>query len=139
MFFFEQGAAGQEAESVGQVEIEGVMLGIDQWTEAASKRTIEGVIHGIDQGAVGGSDKGIERTGHKVDDEGSEGYKRDDVDDVYFVKVRYLPNGNDDEELQAEYYDSDDHGRITKCSLKEEDDGYCEKDENYVFGVQSKP
>ncbi|KAL4273883.1 hypothetical protein GQ457_13G002480 [Hibiscus cannabinus] len=147
--------AGQEAESVGQVEIEG----------------------GIDQGAAEGSNKEIERTGHKVDDEGSEGYKRDDVDDLYFVKVKYLSYGNDDEKLQAgreklrksneksvlnfeesrgdlersemnvqedvefeeehekgtimeychdtEYYDSDDHGRITKCSLEEEDDAYC--------------
>ncbi|KAK8519279.1 hypothetical protein V6N13_133206 [Hibiscus sabdariffa] len=118
-------------------------------------------------------------TGHKVDDEGSEGYKRDDVDDLYFVKVRYLSDGNDDEELQAgieklrrlneksvinfeeskgdqersemnvqedvefeeehekgtimeychdtEYYDSDDHGHITKCSLEEEDDEFCAK------------
>ncbi|KAK8572826.1 hypothetical protein V6N13_048392 [Hibiscus sabdariffa] len=162
---------GQEAESVGQVEIEGVVQGIDQWVEGASQRTIEGVI----QGAAGGSDKGIERTDHKVDNEGSEGYKRDDVDDVYFVKLRYLSDGNDDEELQAgreklrrsnekivinfeeskgdqerseidvqedaehekctimeyfhdtEYYDSDDHVHITKCSLKEEDDEYCAK------------
>ncbi|KAK8496877.1 hypothetical protein V6N12_072489 [Hibiscus sabdariffa] len=155
------------------------MLGIDQWIEAASQRTIEGVIHGIDQWAAGESDKGIERTGHKIDDEGSEGYKRADVDDVYFVKVRYFSDGNDDEELQAgreklrrsnekkcnnfeeskgdqersemnveedaefeedhekdiimeychdtEYYGSDDHGHITKCSLEEEDDGYCAK------------
>ncbi|KAL4339562.1 hypothetical protein GQ457_08G016030 [Hibiscus cannabinus] len=93
--------AGQEAESVGQVEIEGVMQGIDQWTKGASQRTIEGVIQGIDQGDAGGSDKGIKRTGHKVDDKGSEGYKRDDVDDLYFVKVKYLSDGNDDEELQA--------------------------------------
>ncbi|KAK8632665.1 hypothetical protein V6N13_073051 [Hibiscus sabdariffa] len=131
------------------------------------------------QGAAGGSDKGIERTNHKVDDEGSEGYKRDDVDDLYFVKVRYLSDGNDDEELQAgreklkrlneksvinfeeskgdqersemnvqedvefeeehekgtimeychdtKYYDSDDHGHLTNCSLEEEDDEYCAK------------
>ncbi|KAK8663933.1 hypothetical protein V6N13_083738 [Hibiscus sabdariffa] len=76
-------------------------MGIDQWTKGASQRTIEGVIQGIDQGAAGGTDKGIERTGYKVDDEGSEGYKRDDVDDLYFVKVKYLSDGNDDEELQA--------------------------------------
>ncbi|KAK8987265.1 hypothetical protein V6N11_027021 [Hibiscus sabdariffa] len=27
----------------------------------------------------------------------------------------------------TEYYDSDDHGHITKCSLEEEDDEYCAK------------
>ncbi|KAK8609519.1 hypothetical protein V6N13_061967 [Hibiscus sabdariffa] len=156
------------------------MQGIDQWVEGANQRTIEGVVHEIDQGTAGGYDKGIERICLKVDDEDSESYKRDYADDVYFVKVRYLSDGDDDQELQAgreklrktkertvinfeesksaqegsevnvqedtnfeeehekdtiieychdiEYYDSDDHGRITKCSLEdEEDDEYCAK------------
>ncbi|KAL4291829.1 hypothetical protein GQ457_14G004970 [Hibiscus cannabinus] len=108
-----------------------------------SLEIIEGTTQGVGQMAVEGFDKGIEEVDHEIVEEGNEGDDEgNDGDDVYFVKVRYLSDGDDDDELQAELeeergkgtvvecghemenYDSDDHGHITESFLDDEDE-YC--------------
>ncbi|KAK8715719.1 hypothetical protein V6N13_043047 [Hibiscus sabdariffa] len=103
--------------------------------------------------AIEGFDKGIEEADHEIVEEENEGDgEGNDGDDVYFVKVRYLSDGDDDDELQAgtekdvqedaeleeerekgtvvecgheiENYDSDDHGHITESFLDDEYE-YC--------------
>ncbi|KAK8633758.1 hypothetical protein V6N13_014596 [Hibiscus sabdariffa] len=63
---------------------------------------IEGATQGVGQRVVEGFDKGIEEVDHENVEEDNEGDgEGNDGDDVYFVKVRYLSDGDDDDELQV--------------------------------------
>ncbi|KAK8694127.1 hypothetical protein V6N13_071684 [Hibiscus sabdariffa] len=76
--------------------------GVSKGIEGAGQSIIEGATQGVGQTAVEGFDKGIEEVDHEIVEEGNEGDgEGNDGDDVYFVKVRYLSDCDDDDELQA--------------------------------------
>ncbi|MBA0786749.1 hypothetical protein Gotri_026819 [Gossypium trilobum] len=100
-----------------------------------------GAIEGSDEGDCEGDGKGVGQGAFEADGE-REDVDWQDVDEVYMVNVKYLSDGERDEELQTardkspkkrhdestqevngyetDYYESNDHGSIVESSSKEE-------------------
>ncbi|KAK8596852.1 hypothetical protein V6N13_001459 [Hibiscus sabdariffa] len=77
-------------------------IGVSKGIEGVGQGIIEEATQGVGQRAVEGFDKGIEEADHEIVEEDNEGDGEGNYeDDVYFVKVRYFSEGDDDEELQA--------------------------------------